>query len=72
MVVADDYLLCWEHWPNATAAQNSRIGELTRTCSEVMLQPYAPIAIPTEIDFAWPGLQVTGGEALNAQFDRLV
>jgi hypothetical protein len=71
VVVARDYLLCWEHWPNATAAQNSRIGDLTQTSSEVMFETYAPIAVPTELDGAWPGLQVTGGEALNAQFDRL-
>ncbi|MFM0336854.1 hypothetical protein [Paraburkholderia fungorum] len=71
MVVARDYLLFWEHWPDATAAQTSRIGDLVQTASQVMFEPYAPIAVPTGLDSAWPGLQVAGGEALNTQFDRL-
>jgi hypothetical protein len=71
VVVASDYLLFWEHWPDATVAQTSRIGELTQTASEVMFEIYTPTAVPTALDGAWPGLQVTGGEALNAQFDRL-
>jgi hypothetical protein len=71
MVAENGYAIYWEHWLTPQAAQSSRIGDLAAIAAPVLLEPYSPVAVPTALDAVWPGLQVSGGECFNTQFDKL-
>lgn len=71
VVAASDYVICWEHWLSASAAQNSTLADLAQAAAPVWVAPYSPAAVNPSLDSVFSGLAVSGGECFNTQFPRL-
>jgi hypothetical protein len=66
----EGWVLYWEHWVDEEASLHGRIADLPKLANRVLLQPYAPKRIPTELAGHYEGLPIAGGESYNIEFPR--
>ncbi len=67
---SDDYVVYWEHWPDAAKAKASRVSELGKWVKTAYDRTIEPYALPHKLWDAYPGVDVSGGESFNFQFER--
>lgn len=69
-VTSADYVVFWEHWPNAEAASRSTIGELDELTDSAYQQSIPPYNLPAGLWDVDDGVKVLGGESFNFRFGR--
>lgn len=65
-----DYVAYWEHWSVEAKAKDSRIRELAELAETVYDQRIPPHPLPEDLWAPYDGVQITGGESFNFQFER--
>lgn len=72
VVAAADTVVYWEVWPAGGDGGTSRIGELSKIADEIYRQPIPAVPIEDRLWQFYTGVEVTGGESFNCQFQRTV
>jgi hypothetical protein len=70
VVASEDYVVYWEHWPDAAAAERSQIQVLAGIVEPVYHTAIAPYQLGEGLWDPYDGVKVTGGETFNFQFKR--
>jgi hypothetical protein len=70
VAASQDYLVYWEHWPDAAAAAQSRTASLAELAAPVLHNEAAPQTVAPGFWDRYPGLKVSGGETFCFHFPR--
>lgn len=65
-----DYVAYWEHWSDEAKAKDTPIPELAELTETVYHQRIPPYPLPEGLWSPYDGVQITGGESFNFQFER--
>lgn len=67
---SEDYFVYWEHWPDADAAASSLGPPPTDLVEHVYHEKFQPTPMEHGLWEHYPGLEVSGGESFDFQFQR--
>jgi hypothetical protein len=70
VAASQDYLVYWEHWPEAAAAARSRASTLAELAVPVLQNEAAPQTVAPGFWDRYPGLKIAGGETFCFHFPR--
>ncbi|MEW6659713.1 MAG: hypothetical protein AB1424_13735 [Thermodesulfobacteriota bacterium] len=70
VAASQNYLVYWEHWPDADSAAQSRASNLAGLATPVLHHEAAPQTVPEGFWDRYPGLKVSGGETFCFRFPR--
>ncbi|UCE62166.1 MAG: hypothetical protein JSU63_10740 [Phycisphaerales bacterium] len=65
-----NFVVYWEHWSDAKMAKSSRMSELREWLKPVYEKIIEPFELPQRLWDEYVGVEVSGGESFNFQFER--